>query len=133
MIKIAVVVLAYMLIYMADNYAVEYYYFACSAAYACVAALSAACYIKINSKLLLLYATVSLLTSAIHFAMQNGYYEQLKHVLWYAPLNFSLIAQVIELMLVFTGVCGLVLNIIHMLNVNINKRQNRADSLVDIK
>jgi len=123
MINIAVVSLMYALIYLVDGFTPEHYYFACSASYAAVSAISAMLYIKYNNKLLLLYATVNLITSMCHFLIQIGFYNSLSYSLWYAPLNLSLITEVVEIMLLLKGITSIATYINNMLVSYNNQRK----------
>ena len=129
MIKLAVVLLAFTLIAACNNLHVDWYYLAYSASYGIVSIIAAIFYLKTNSKLLLCYATVSLLTSVLHFLVHVGFYDILKNMLWYQPLNVGVIVELFELMLVITGGLSVAIYVYSLFIDNHNQHKNRLDSL----
>ena len=129
MIKLAVVLLAFALIAACNNLHVDWYYLAYSASYGIVSIIAAIFYLKTNSKLLLCYATVSLLTSVLHFLVHVGFYDILKNMLWYQPLNVGVIVELFELMLVITGGLSVAIYVYSLFIDNHNQHKNRLDSL----
>lgn len=129
MIKLAVVLLAFTLIAACNNLHVDWYYLAYSASYGVVSIIAAIFYLKTNSKLLLCYATVSLLTSVLHFLVHVGFYDILKNMLWYQPLNVGVIVELFELMLVITGGLSVAIYVYSLFIDNHNQHKNRLDSL----
>ena len=129
MIKLAVVLLAFTLIAACNNLHVDWYYLAYSASYGIVSIIAAIFYLKTNSKLLLCYATVSLSTSVLHFLVHVGFYDILKNMLWYQPLNVGVIVELFELMLVITGGLSVAIYVYSLFIDNHNQHKNRLDSL----
>jgi len=129
MIKLAVVLLAFALIAACNNLHVDWYYLAYSASYGIVSIIAAIFYLKTNSKLLLCYATVGLLTSVLHFLVHVGFYDLLKNMLWYQPLNVGVIVELFELMLVITGGLSVAIYVYSLFIDNHNQHKNRLDSL----
>ena len=129
MIKIAVVLLAFTLITVCNNFYADWYYLAYSVSYGIVSIIAAICYQKTNSKLLLCYATVSLLTSVLHFLVHVGFYDTLKNMLWHQTLNVGVIVESFELMLVITGGLGVAIYVYSLFIDNHNKHKNHLDSL----
>jgi hypothetical protein len=132
-IKLLIVLLAIVLISMSDRYNADYYYFAYSISYAVIAGVSGWMYILNNSKLLLLYSSVSFLTSVLHFAAATIFYDVLKQIIWYAPINLSMIITLLEVMLIITGCGSVVIYITNMLNNHHDKRQGIINSMDNIK
>jgi hypothetical protein len=118
---------------MSDKYNSDYYYFAYSISYAVIAGMSGWVYILTNSKLLLLYASVSFLTSVLHFAVAFIFYDELKYIIWNAPINLSMTIQLLEVMLIVTGCGSVIIHITNMLNHYHNKRQGIINSMANIK
>ena len=129
MIKLAVVLLAFTLIAACNNLHVDWYYLAYSASYGIVSIIAAIFYLKTKSKLLLCYATASLLTSVLHFLVHVGFYDLLKNMLWYQPLNVGVIVELFELMLVITGGLSVAIYVYSLFIDNHNQHKNRLDSL----
>jgi len=129
MIKIAVVLLAFTLITVCNNFNADWYYLAYSVSYGIVSIIAAICYQKTNSKLLLCYATVSLLTSVLHFLVHVGFYDTLKNMLWHQTLNVGAIVESFELMLVITGGLSAAFYVYNLFINNHNQRKNSIDSL----
>ncbi len=133
MLKIAIVLLACVLAYMSNQYAGNYYYLAYSTSYAIIAATSATAYILINSKLLLLYSAISLITSIAYFSVSVAFYTELKYIIWYAPINLSIALEIIECALIITGCGSVIIYITNMLNNHHNKLQGTVNSMANIK
>lgn len=133
MLKLLIVLLAFILVSMSDKYDSDYYYFAYSISYAVIAGISGWVYILTNSKLLLLYASVSFLTSVLHFAVAFIFYDELKYIIWNAPINLSMIIELLEVMLIVTGCGSVIIHITNMLNHYHNKRQGIINSMANIK
>jgi hypothetical protein len=131
--KLLIVLLAFILVSMSDKYNSDYYYFAYSISYAVIAGMSGWVYILTNSKLLLLYASVSFLTSVLHFAVAFIFYDELKYIIWNAPINLSMTIQLLEVMLIVTGCGSVIIHITNMLNHYHNKRQGIINSMANIK
>ena len=131
--KIAIVLLACVLAYMSNQYAGNYYYLAYSTSYAIIAATSATAYILINSKLLLLYSAISLITSIAYFAVSVAFYTELKYIIWYAPINLSIAIELIECALIITGCGSVIIYITNLLNDYHNKHQGSSNSMGNIK
>ena len=129
MIKIAVVLLAFTLIAVCNNFNADWYYLAYSASYGIVSIIAAIFYRKTKSKLLLCYATVSLLTSVLHFLVHVGFYDTLKNMLWHQPINVGVIVELFELMLVITGGLSVAIYVYSLFIDNHNKHKNHLDSL----
>ena len=129
MIKIAVVLLAFTLIAVCNNFNADWYYLAYSASYGIVSIIAAIFYRKTKSKLLLCYATVSLLTSVLHFLVHVGFYGTLKNMLWHQPINVGVIVELFELMLVITGGLSVAFYVYNLFINNHNQRKNRLDSM----
>ena len=130
MAKILIVLLAYLLIYEADYFNAEYYYFVCSAIYALIAII---CCILPSSKLLLLYATANLLTSIAYLMLNFGLFAVFEYVIWNAPLNLSLISEVIECMLILNGASSVFVFITDNLQPNTSKRALCGNSMAKVK
>ena len=131
--KLLIVLLAFILVGMSDKYSSDYYYFAYSISYAVISGISGWVYILTNSKLLLLYATVSFLTCVLHFAVAINFYDELKYIIWHAPINLSMIIELLEVMLIITGCGSVIIYITNMLNHYHNKRQGIINSMANIK
>jgi hypothetical protein len=131
--KLIIVLLAVILTYMCNKYDVEYYYFAYSISYAVIAGISAWGYVLTSSKLLLLYASFSFLTSVLHFAVALIFYDELKYIIWNAPINLSVIIELLEVMLIITGCGSVIIYITNMFNHYHNKRQGTVNSMANIK
>jgi len=129
MIKLAVVLLAFTLITVCNNFYADWYYLAYSASYGIVSIIAAIFYQKTNSKLLLCYSTVSLLTSVLHFLVHVGFYDTLKNMLWHQPLNVGVIVESFELMLVITGSLSVAIYVYNLFINNHNQRKNSIDSV----
>lgn len=133
MLKIAIVLLACVLVYMSNQYAGNYYYLSYSVSYAIIAGASAAGCILINSKLLLLYSAASLINSIAYFAVSVAFYDELKYIIWYAPINLSLTIELIECALIVTGCGSVIIYITNMLNNYNDKRKGGVNSMDNIK
>jgi hypothetical protein len=131
--KLTIVLLAVILTYMCNKYDASYYYFAYSMSYAVLAGISAWGCILTNSKLLLLYGSFALLTSVLHFAVATIFYDDLKYIIWNAPINLSMIIELLEVMLIITGCGSVIIYITNMLNNHHNKRQGTINSMANIK
>jgi len=129
MIKLAVVLLAFTLITVCNNFYADWYYLAYSVSYGIVSIIAAICYQKTNSKLLLCYATVSLLTSVLHFLVHVGFYDTLKNMLWHQPLNVGVIVELFEFALVITGGLSVAIYVYSLFIDNHNQHKNRIDSM----
>jgi len=128
--KILVVLLAYLLIYEADYFNAEYYYFVCSAIYAVIAII---CCILPSSKLLLLYASANLLTAIAYLMLNFGLFDFFEYIIWNAPLNLSLISELIECMLILSGASSVLVFITDSLQPNTSKRAFCSDSMAKVK
>lgn len=130
MAKIMIVLLAYILIFNADYFSVEYYYFACSISYSLIAII---CCILPKSKLLTVYATANLLTAIGYFMLNFVLFDTLKYLIWDAAFNLSLISEAIEAMLIFSGVASVSITVINNVFINTIKRQACGYSVARIK
>ena len=133
MLKIAIVLLACVLAYMSEQYAGNYYYVAYSTSYAIIAATSARASILINSKLLLLYSAASLISAIAYLAVSVAFYNELKYIIWYAPINLSIAIELIECALIITGCGSVIIYITNLLNNYNHKHENSLNSMDNIK
>ena len=100
--KIMVVMLAYFLMFKADLFIEEYYYFYTSFAYSVIGIIS--CLLP-SSRLLMTYATVNLFAAITALALQYDYYA-VKSVVFSSVLNINLIIESVEMALIASGVFG---------------------------
>ena len=130
MAKILVVLLAYLLIYGADYFNAEYYYFVCGSIYALIAII---CCKLPNSRLLLLYASANLLTAIAYLMLNFGLFDFFEYVIWNARVNLSLISEVIECMLILNGASSVLVFITDNLRPNTGKHAFCSNRMAKVK
>mgnify|MGYP003631923793 FL=1 len=125
-----IVLLAYVLIFNADYFSKDYYYFACSISYSIVSI--ACCYLP-KSKLITMYATANLLTAIAYLVLNFTSFNAFKYLIWDAPLNLSLISEGIELMLISSGAASVSVFITNHFFINTVKRAACGYSMAKVK
>jgi len=128
-IKLAVVLLAFVLIYGCNNLNADWYYLGYSASYGIVSIIAANLSKKIKSQLLLWYATASLFTSVLHFLVHVGFYNTLKYTLWHQPLNIGVIVELFEFALMITGGLSVVFYVCCLLINNYKQHKSYINSV----
>jgi len=128
--KIMIVLLAYALIFNADCFGRDYYYFACSMSYALISIIC--CYLP-KSKLITMYATVNLITAIAYLVLNFTLFNTFKYLIWDAPLNLSLISEGIELMLLLSGAASVSVFVINNFLINTGKRSACSYGMAKVK
>jgi len=131
--KLLIVALAYILAFMCNKYVGNYYYLAYAFSYACIGGIAARACILTNSKLLLIYAIMSIIISLSCLAVSVAFYEQLNWLVWNAPINLSLAIDFIEFVLIITGSGSVIIYFINMLSNYNHKRKGSFNSVDNIK
>lgn len=131
MIGAFIVALSYGLLFLSDQYDASLYYWACSASYSVIAAISAICAIHKHSKLLLIYASVNLIAAILHATVNYGdAYELLNGILWNSSINLCLIIKILDAVLIYKGMQRAFVNINNMLSTCRIKHKSRFNSVV---
>ena len=133
MLNILIVTIAYVLVFISDKYAGNYYYLAYAFSYACIAGIAARACILTNSKLLLVYAVMSIIISVSCLAVSVAFYDELKWIIWNAPINLGMTIDLIEVALIITGCGGVIIYITNMLNNYNDKCKGSFNSMDNIK
>lgn len=135
MIKILLVVLAYCLVYSVDYIDdAPFYYAVSSVAYMAVCITAVVLALKIKSKLLHFYAVVNLFASVFNLVMVSdaGYYV-LRHWYWYSTLNFCLIINTVELVLLLSGAGSVAVYLLNCFFNDTGRRTIHTNSMVYLK
>ena len=133
MIKLLILLNAYLLASIIDPLPNNQYYFTMCWLYCLVALLCALAHLDNKSPLLLCYATANIITATGCFLVNFGLYGMLKGLIWYNPLNLSLILEAFELMLLCSGGASVFTYIINHFITNSIKRKGSSYSMVNIK
>lgn len=125
MLRLWLVLTAYILTYGADYLAVSApsYYLTCSSAYLAISMIALWIGKNQQSKLLFAYSAGNIIAAYLNWLMVDAaWYGQIKYAYWHAPINFSLILDAMDFMLVFTGAIGVFGVIVSSVNPNISHR-----------
>ena len=121
MLRIALVLFSYVLIYGAERLEIaEYYYLASSYCYALFAYVGIKIAIHQQSKLLWAYSLGNILAAIFNVMMVSpAYYSYFEWFYWDAFINYCLILNALDLMLVSTGMISVYVFIVSLLSSNI--------------
>lgn len=133
MIKLLILLNAYLLASIIEPLPKEHYYFAMCWLYCYVALLCVRAHLDNKSPLLLCYATANIITATCCFLVNFGVYGMLKDLVWHNPLNVSLILEAFELMLLCSGGASAFVYIINYFLTDSIKRKGSGYSMVNIK
>ena len=129
MIKILIVALAYLMMYKIDSFDADHYYFLCSITYSLIAIISSLVY---RSKLVMIYATVSFLSS-ISYLMLNYNFYLFEYLIWDAVINMSLLLDLVELLMIVSGGISAGIFISNKLGVDMRSIQSSDNRMVTSK